>query len=136
MGFPTSTGVEFLRGNQECFMTEAPKSSKAPEQRAKAEAVQWVLNPTFPEQTVTLGPTLSNEIRTHLKQLLLKNTGVFAWQPSDMVGVPHHVVEHSLNTYKNVEPVVQKKRPLGTERNKAMNEQVSELFNAGIIRKC
>ena len=53
-----------------------------------------------------------------------------------MAGVPRHVAEHRLNNYKSMEPVVQKKRPLGAERNKAMNEQVRELFNAGIIRKC
>src|ERR1044071_8701446 len=59
---------------------------------------------------------------------------VFVWQPADMVGVPREIAEHRLNVYRSVEPIVQKKRSMGPEKTKAMNKQVTELLNAGILR--
>ena len=98
------------------------------------EPEKWVLKPKFPDQTVIIGHVISNTIRAHLKQLLVKNIDVFAWQPSDMVGVPREIAEHKLNTYRSIEPIVQKKRSMGPEKTKAMNDQVTELLNAGILR--
>ena len=71
MGFPTRTGVAYIKGNQECLITETPESSKAPPKAAKPSAIneleKWVLNPKFPEQTITLGPALSEYICANLK---------------------------------------------------------------------
>ena len=51
-----------------------------------------------------------------------------------MVGVPWHIAEHKLNVSENAKPVVQTKCRLGSEKHEAMQEQVTELLNAGIIR--
>ena len=60
---------------------------------------------------------------------------IFVWQYSDMKGVPRNLAEHRLNTYKSVAPIAQKRRSMGAEKTKAMNEQVSELLKAGIVRE-
>nr|GEU43592.1 hypothetical protein [Tanacetum cinerariifolium] len=47
-----------------------------------------LVNPSFPDQRVTIGGRLSKTCREQLECLLKDNMGVFAWEPSDMTGVP------------------------------------------------
>nr|GEW80103.1 reverse transcriptase domain-containing protein [Tanacetum cinerariifolium] len=65
---------------------------------------------TFPPLTATIGGTLSEKGRTELCSILKKNLDIFAWQPSDMTGVPRSVAEHRLNIREGYSPVRQKKR--------------------------
>nr|GEU91847.1 reverse transcriptase domain-containing protein [Tanacetum cinerariifolium] len=46
------------------------------------------LHPDFPDQEVAIGGRLSAKGRTELCSILKKNLDIFAWQPSDMTGVP------------------------------------------------
>src|ERR1044071_4177149 len=117
-GFPTQTGVAFIRGNKNCHTTDTQKPAKQLKPTVRTEPEKWVINPKFPEQTVVIGHAISDSIRTHLKQLLTKNMDIFAFQPADIVGVPRHIVEHKLNIYKTVEPVAQKKHSMGPEKTK------------------
>nr|GEZ62904.1 reverse transcriptase domain-containing protein [Tanacetum cinerariifolium] len=48
------------------------------------------LHPNFPDQKVAIRGTLSDKGRTELCSILKKNLDIFAWQPSDMTGVPRH----------------------------------------------
>jgi len=108
LGFPTETGVAIVYKNRECHNTEGPRPTKALKPTARTESEKWVLNSKFPEQTLTLGPAISESIRAHLKQLLTTNKDIFAWQHADMTGVARHLAEHRLNTYKSVAPIAQK----------------------------
>nr|GEY13836.1 reverse transcriptase domain-containing protein [Tanacetum cinerariifolium] len=67
---------------------------------------------------VAIGGTLSNKGRTDLCFILKKNLDIFAWQPSDMTGVPRSVAEHRLNIREGYSPVWQKKRGQTPERAK------------------
>ncbi|GJT66382.1 reverse transcriptase domain-containing protein [Tanacetum coccineum] len=49
-----------------------------------------------------------------------ENLDIFAWQPSDMTGVPRSVVEHRLNIREGYSPVRQKKRGQAPDRVKAI----------------
>ncbi|GKE62827.1 reverse transcriptase domain-containing protein, partial [Tanacetum coccineum] len=46
------------------------------------------LHPNFPDQEVAIGGTLLAKGRTKLCSLLKENLDIFAWQPSDITGVP------------------------------------------------
>nr|GEW69778.1 reverse transcriptase domain-containing protein [Tanacetum cinerariifolium] len=70
------------------------------------------LHPNFPDQEVVVGGSLFDRGRTELCALLKKNLDIFAWQPSDMTGVPRSVAEHRLNIRKGCPPVRQKKREI------------------------
>ncbi|GJT74045.1 reverse transcriptase domain-containing protein [Tanacetum coccineum] len=60
----------------------------------RAGATEEVLvNPSFPDQRVTIGGGLSETCREQLKCLLKDNIGVFAWEPSDMTVVTNEVAE-------------------------------------------
>lgn len=66
--------------------------------------------------------------------LLKNNQDVFAWEPSNMTGVPRSVAEHKLNLNVQDKPVAQKKRFFSEEKNQAINKDVEEWLKAGIIR--
>ncbi|GKA34061.1 hypothetical protein Tco_0720490 [Tanacetum coccineum] len=52
------------------------------------ENFKVALHPNFPDQEVAIRGTLSAKGRTELCSLLKENLDIFAWQPSDMTGVP------------------------------------------------
>nr|GEZ89412.1 reverse transcriptase domain-containing protein [Tanacetum cinerariifolium] len=93
------------------------------------------LHPDFPDQEVVIGGTLFDKGRTELCSVLRKNLDVFAWQPSDMTGVPWSVAEHRLNIREGYSSVRQKKRGQAPKRTKAIQVEVQNLVEAGIMRE-
>nr|GEW71333.1 reverse transcriptase domain-containing protein [Tanacetum cinerariifolium] len=93
------------------------------------------LHPDFPDQEVVIGGSLSDKGRTALCSVLKKNLDIFAWQPSDMTGVPRSVAEHRLNIREGYSPVRQKKRGQAPERGKAIQAKVQKLVDARIMRE-
>nr|GEW64035.1 reverse transcriptase domain-containing protein [Tanacetum cinerariifolium] len=89
----------------------------------------------FPNQEVAIGGTLSDKGRTELCSILKKNLDIFAWQPSDMTGVPRSVAEHQLNIREGYSPVRKKKSGQAPERAKAIQVEVQKLVEAGIMRE-
>ncbi|GKB19792.1 reverse transcriptase domain-containing protein [Tanacetum coccineum] len=73
--------------------------------------------------------------RSKLCNLLQRSIDIFAWTPTDMTGVPRQIAEHKLNVRKGCQPVRQKKRGQAAERNVAINDEVSKLVKAGIMRE-
>ncbi|XP_076950167.1 uncharacterized protein LOC143623056 [Bidens hawaiensis] len=135
VGVPTPTDVAIIHVNRHCFTTESSRPSKVPRQAQRTEPEKWILNKKFPDQTITIGPAISEIVRTFLKQLLTKNIDIFAWQPEDMTGVPRSISEHKLRVNPLITPIIQKKRKMGPKQTKAMNEQVHDLLHAGIIQE-
>ncbi|XP_076926798.1 uncharacterized protein LOC143590095 [Bidens hawaiensis] len=52
-----------------------------------------------------------------------------------MTGIPREISEHRLRVNPAYTPIVQKRRKMGPEHTKAMNEQVQDLLHAFIIRE-
>jgi len=46
---------------------------------------------------------------------LKKNVDLFAWTPSDMIGVSPAIITHKLSMFKEARPIVQKKRDYDDE---------------------
>nr|GEW25311.1 reverse transcriptase domain-containing protein [Tanacetum cinerariifolium] len=93
------------------------------------------LHLNFPDQEVVVKGLLSDRGRTELGSLLKKNLDIFAWQPSDMTGVPRSVAEHRLNIWEGCPPLRQKKRGQALERAKAIQAEVQKLVEARIMRE-
>ncbi|XP_071733147.1 uncharacterized protein [Rutidosis leptorrhynchoides] len=91
--------------------------------------------PEFPDQIITIGNTIAKEIKKKLYKILATNLDVFAWQDSDMTGVPRYVAEHRLGVNPNIPPVCQKKRGMAPDRTKFLREEVKKLVDAGILRE-
>lgn len=78
---------------------------------------------------------LSDETRARLVALLKQYFTVFTWKPIDLIGFDRQVIEHNLNITSGSNPVKQKKNGRATDRNRAINAEVADLVNAGILRE-
>ncbi|GKC85523.1 hypothetical protein Tco_1141240, partial [Tanacetum coccineum] len=90
---------------------EGPLVSRSPEAgKILEEKIRVAIHPEYPEQTIAIGSTLTEKGRKELCTLLGQN----------LDGCP---------------PVRQKKRGQAPERNKAIQEEVEKLMDAGIMKE-
>ncbi|GKB21772.1 hypothetical protein Tco_0855695 [Tanacetum coccineum] len=101
---------------------ETPK-----EDEVRQENFKVALHLNFPDQEVTIGGSLSAKERIELCSLTKRNLDIFAWQLSNMTGVPRSVAEHQLILEEGYSPVRQKKRGQAPERAKAIQAEVTTL---------
>ncbi|GJY56804.1 reverse transcriptase domain-containing protein [Tanacetum coccineum] len=137
--FPVDGGIVTIRSTilipAECATVITSSKEIPKEAGVRHENFKVALHPNFPDQEVAIGGTLSAKGRTELCSLLKKNLDIFAWQPSDMTGVPRSIAEHRLNIREGYSPVRQKKRGQAPERAKAIQIEVQKLVEAGIMRE-
>ncbi|GJS93661.1 reverse transcriptase domain-containing protein [Tanacetum coccineum] len=137
--FPVDGGIVTIRSTilipTECATVTTSSKEILKEAEVRHENFKVALHPNFPDQEVAIGGTLSAKGRTELCSLLKENLDIFAWQPSDMTGVPRSVAEHRLNIREGYSPVRQKKRGQAPERAKAIQAEVQKLVEAGIMRE-
>ncbi|GJV38543.1 reverse transcriptase domain-containing protein [Tanacetum coccineum] len=119
----------------ECAMVSGPEGTPSATKPTIEERVKVAINPEYPEQTVMIGSTLTEESRNKLCGLLQRNLDIFAWRPADMTGVPRHIAEHRLNVREGCSPVRQKKRGQAADRNQAIQEEVGKLVEAVIMKE-
>ncbi|GJY96494.1 reverse transcriptase domain-containing protein [Tanacetum coccineum] len=111
--FPVPGGVLTLRSSKiiplECSMVFGPKVQPFATNEAIEERIKVAIHPEYPEQTIAKGSTLTEDAQKALCDLL----------------------RHNLD--EGCSPVRQKKRSQAPERNKAIQEEVEKLVDAGII---
>jgi hypothetical protein len=56
-------------------------------------------------KTTSIGTNLSPKYESALVEFLCENWDIFAWQPSDMIGVPRELTEHALQIIPGSKPV-------------------------------
>ena len=88
-----------------------------------------------PEHLAYIGSKLAEDLKSLLTQFLRQNRDVFAWKQADMGGVDPTVITHRLNTNPSFKPVKKKHRSFAPERQKAINEEIGKLLQAGAIRE-
>nr|GEU99148.1 hypothetical protein [Tanacetum cinerariifolium] len=88
-----------------------------------------------PDQTITIEGNLTAECRSRLIKILRKHADAFAWTPVHMTGIPRFITEHELKTYHHIEPRVQRKRSIASDRKKVVKDEVAEWLKAKIVRK-
>ncbi|MCI22155.1 hypothetical protein A2U01_0043331, partial [Trifolium medium] len=76
-----------------------------------------------PSQTTNLGTGLDFEEKEKIVAILRKNIDLFAWKPSDMPGIDESIITHKLAISPLAKPVSQRKRKVGEERRKAIDEE-------------
>ena len=95
--------------------------------------VQVNINDSNAERCVGIGADLAEDIKTELITFLKRNVATFAWSIDNMVGIDPEVACHELNVDPTFKPIKQKRRKLGPERSKAVNDEVDKLLGAGSI---
>ncbi|GJV96891.1 reverse transcriptase domain-containing protein [Tanacetum coccineum] len=136
---PVKGGVITLKSSKlvplECAMVSGPEGTPSATKPIIEERVKVAINPEYPEQTVMIGSTLTEEGHNKLCNLLQRNLDIFAWKHADMTGIPRHIAKHRLNVREGCSPVRQKKKGQATDRNQAIREEVGKLVEAGIMKE-
>jgi hypothetical protein len=66
---------------------------------------------------------------------LHENEDIFAWQPSDMTGVPRELAEHALKILPGSNPVRQAMRCFEDKKRQAIAKELSNLLKAGFVKE-
>ncbi|GJW27792.1 hypothetical protein Tco_0044667 [Tanacetum coccineum] len=119
----------------ECAVVSGPEGNPPAAKQPVEERIKVAINPEYPEQTVMIGSTLTEEGHNKLCGLLQQNLDIFVWKPADMTAVPRHIAEHRLNVREGCSPIRQKKRGQAADRNQAIQEKVRKLVEAGIMKE-
>ncbi|GKA27800.1 reverse transcriptase domain-containing protein [Tanacetum coccineum] len=137
--FPVKGGTVTIRSSRaipmECAMISGPSTQHPVTSQVLEEKIKVAIHPEYPEQTIAIGSTLTEKGRKELCALLKQNLDIFAWKTADMTGVPLHMAEHRLKIREECPPARQKKRGQAPERNKAIQEEVEKLVDAGIMKE-
>ncbi|XP_022014162.1 uncharacterized protein LOC110913648 [Helianthus annuus] len=133
MKFPTLRGITTVYRDKLGEVLDTKRCRQGPTGAIGPE--RWVLSTRHPEQTVTIGDSLSPEVKNNLKQLLRRNADIFAFEHSDMTGIPRDKAEHKLATLPGIKPVAQGKRSMAPDRKTAVVKEVRKLVEAGILRE-
>ncbi|XP_073353594.1 uncharacterized protein [Aegilops tauschii subsp. strangulata] len=83
----------------------------------------------------TIGAGLPPDQEEVLVGFLRANKDVFAWEASDLVGVPREVIEHHLMVLPGACPVKQNVRCQAKEKQAFIVQEVRKLQEAGVIRE-
>ncbi|CAA0819828.1 Unknown protein, partial [Striga hermonthica] len=112
------------------------KDKSRPDRAEPGEDVELVYidEPIF-HKSLRIGSHLQEPLRSELIAFLKQNSDVFAWKHEDMKGIDPGVASHKLNLDRTVRPVVQKRRKLGPDRQKALEEEVKKLVDNKFIKE-
>ena len=150
--FPTVHGVRMVRGDQrvarECYtasmkqkavdnvnVDELDMHDEVLTRPKTSEDLEPVSLDDDSEHLAYIGSKLAKDLKGLLTQFLRQNIDVFSWKQADMGGIYSTVITHRLNTSPSFKPVKQKRRSFASERQKAINEEVGKLLQAGAIRE-
>ena len=150
--FPTIHGVGMVRGDQrvarECYTTsmkqravdnvnvdELDMRDEVLTRTEPSEELEPVSLDDDPEHLAYIGSKLAEDLKSPLTQFLRQNKDVFAWKQADMGGIDPTIITHKLNTSPSFKSVKQKRRSFTLERQKAINEEVAKILQAGAIRE-
>ena len=100
-----------------------------------SEELEHVQLDDNPEHLAYISSRLAEDLRHLLIHFLKQNKDVFAWKQEDMGGIDPTIITHRLNVSPSFKPVKQKRRSFALERQKAINEEVGKLLQAGAIRE-
>ena len=71
----------------------------------------------------------------HWYHALSDNKDIFAWKPSDMLGIPREVAEHTLKIHLGSRPIKQHLRRFDEEKRRAIGEEITKLSATKFIKE-
>ncbi|XP_014521800.1 uncharacterized protein LOC106778352 [Vigna radiata var. radiata] len=88
-----------------------------------------------PTQVTTIARGLEEEVEKRLRATLWRNRDLFAWTAADMPGIHPSIMSHRLSLFREARPVAQKKRKMGEEKRRVVQEEVRKLQVAGFVQE-
>ena len=149
--FPSANGVRMVRGDQRVareyylasikkktvnniYMDELDMRDEVNTRPEPSEELEPIQLDDHPEHLAYIGSKLAEDLRCLLIRFLKQNRDVFVWKQEDMGGIDPAIITPRLNVSPSFKSVKQK-RNFSLERQKAINEEVGKLFQAGAIRE-
>ncbi|GJY86581.1 reverse transcriptase domain-containing protein [Tanacetum coccineum] len=137
--FPVMGGILTLRSSKiipiECAMVSGPEEQPPPMNKVKEERIKVAIKSRNTRTYINDVSDLTEKPEVNIDNLLQSHLWTYSLTPTDMTGVPRQIAEHKLNVRKGCPPVMQKKRGQAAERNIEINDKVSKLVTAGIMRE-
>ena len=150
--FPTTNEVGMVLGDQlmarECYsasmkqkvvdsiyVDELDMQDEVNTRLEPSEELETIQLDDHPEHLAHVGSKLAKDLRSLLIRFLKQNRDVLAWKQEDMGGINPAIITHRLSVSPSFKPVKQKKRSFASKRQKAINEEVDKLLQAGAIRE-
>ena len=88
------------------------------------------------DKMINVGKNLSPIIKAELVSIMKENIDLFAWSAVDMPGIDPTTITRKLNVSEGSKPIKLKKRSMTPEKEKAAEEEVQKLLEAGFIEPC
>ena len=150
--FPTVSGVGMVRGDQrvarECYsasvkqkavdnmyIDELDMRDEVLTRPVPSEELEPMSLDDDPEHLAYICFKLAENLKGLLTQFLKQNKDVFSWKQADMGGIDPAVITHRPNVSPSFKPIKKKRRSIAPQRQKAINEEVGKLLQAGAIRE-
>ncbi|KAF8112797.1 hypothetical protein N665_0061s0006, partial [Sinapis alba] len=97
------------------------------------EILEIPLDESDTSKIVCIRAFLSDEMHSKIVYFLKTNALTFAWSTSEMKGIDPAITSQELNADPTFKPIRQKRRKLGPERSKVLNDEVDRLLEASFI---
>jgi hypothetical protein len=91
---PATSGVITIFGSQQ----------EARNIEAEGKFQKVLLDPRVLDKTICISAKTNQQDQVELLSFVDKNSNVFAWSTSDLVGVSKHIIEHRLHVSSNAKP--------------------------------
>jgi hypothetical protein len=101
----------------------------------ECETKKVLLEPRVADKVVMISQDLSSNVEVELLSFLDRNSDVFIWQTSDLMGVSRDIIEHKLQVNPTVRPKKQKLRKMSDEKVAAAKAEMQRLLDAGFIHE-
>ena len=109
-------------------------------EESEPDPVKNIVSPTDYEKmeveagkTFYLGRTLDEEEKSAYSKLLKEFADVFAWSPSDLIGIPSTLGEHQIDLVNRAAPIRQRQYRLNPKYSLMVKEEIDRLLEAGFI---
>jgi hypothetical protein len=120
---------------QSCSANAKASSEAKSAIEANCETKRVVLDPRVSNKTAFVGKDLSPEEESELLVFLDKDSDVFAWSTSDLIGVSRDIIEHKLQVNPAAKSRKQKLPKMSEEKVTAVKAKVQRLLDASFIRE-
>jgi hypothetical protein len=93
------------------------------------------LDPRVPDKVVMISQDLSSNEEDKLLLFLDRNSDVFVWQSSDLIGVSRDIIEHKHQVNPTARPRKQKLHKMSDEKVAIAKVEVQRLLDTGFIHE-
>jgi hypothetical protein len=101
--------------------------------KPKCETKRVPMDRRVSDKTIMISQDLTSEEEIELPSFLDKNSDVFTWKTSDLIGVSRSTIKHKLHVNPSVKPKKQKLHKMLHENIAATKVEVQRLLDAGFI---